>query len=226
MATLEEKWKKWLEEQEKERGNLDTPSPFSSEELDQLLKQAADILGIDLQQTQQPQQTSQLPVRGSIAATPYQRMAQSLDEALLPERIRKDIQEGQYDRSTAYAFMPIWGPIEALLQTAPGRFIDRASLGAIDAIFRDPTYTSQYRQDTTTGNTTADAIAETIGNIIGSMWLFSQAGQPPAAAQLVNNQLAQALIRVSEQGTTHLYSQYRLQKNTDQHLMNLHKGGG
>lgn len=206
MATLEEKWKNWLEEREKERGNLDTPSPFSSEELDQLLKQAADILGIDLQQTQQPQQTSQLPVRGSIAATPYQRMVQSLDEALLPERIREDIQEGQYDRSTAYAFMPIWGPIEALLQTAPGRFIDRASLGAIDAIFRDPTYTSQYRQDITTGNTTADAIAETIGNIIGSMWLFSQAGQPAqAAAQLANNQLAQALIRgVGTAGMTHL----------------------
>lgn len=206
MATLQEKWKNWLEEQEKERGNLDTPSPFSSEELDQLLKQAADILGIDLQQTQQPQQTSQLPVRGSIAASPFQRTVQSLDEALLPERIREDIQEGQYDRSTAYAFMPIWGPIEALLQTAPGKFIDRISLGAIDAIFRDPTYTNQYRQDTTTGNTTADAIAETIGNIIGSMWLYSQAGQPAqAAAQLVNNQLAQALIRgVGTAGMTHL----------------------
>lgn len=206
MATLEEKWKKWLEEQEKERGNLDTPSPFSSEELDQLLKQAADILGIDLQQTKQPQQTSQLPVRGSIAASPFQRTVQSLDEALLPERIREDIQEGQYDRSTAYAFMPIWGPIEALLQTAPGQFIERVSLGAADAIFRDPTYTSQYRQDITTGNTTADAIAETIGNIIGSMWLYSQAGQPAqAAAQLVNNQLAQALIRgVGTAGMTHL----------------------
>ncbi len=206
MATLQEKWKKWLEEQEKERGNLDTPSPFSLEELDQLLKQAADILGIDLQQTQQPQQTSQLPVRGSIAASPFQRTVQSLDEALLPERIREDIQEGQYDRSTAYAFMPIWGPIEALLQTAPGQFIERVSLGAADAIFRDPTYTSQYRQDITTGNTTADAIAETIGNIIGSMWLYSQAGQPAqAAAQLVNNQLAQALIKgVGTAGMTHL----------------------
>ena len=206
MATLQEKWKNWLEEQEKERGNLDTPSPFSSEELDQLLKQAAYILGIDLQQTQQPQQTSQLPVRGSIAASPFQRTVQSLDEALLPERIREDIQEGQYDRSTAYAFMPIWGPIEALLQTAPGKFIDRISLGAIDAIFRDPTYTNQYRQDITTGNTTADAIAETIGNIIGSMWLYSQAGQPAqAAAQLVNNQLAQALIRgVGTAGMAHL----------------------
>ncbi len=210
MATLEEKWKNWLEEREKERGNLDTPSPFSSEELDQLLKQAADILGIDLQQIHQPQQTSQLPVRGSIAATPYQRMAQSLDEALLPERVRKvfikDIQEGQYDRDTAYAFMPIWGPIEAFHQTALGKFIDRISLGAIDAIFRDPTYTNQYRQDATTGNTTADAIAETIGNIIGSMWLFSQAGQPAqAAAQLANNQLAQALIRgVGTAGMTHL----------------------
>ena len=206
MATLEEKWKNWLEEREKERGNLDTPSPFSSEELDQLLKQAAYILGIDLQQTQQPQQTSQLPVRGSIAASPFQRTVQSLDEALLPERIREDIQEGQYDRSTAYAFMPIWGPIEALLQTAPGQFIERISLGAADAIFRDPTYTSQYRQDTTTGNTTADAIAETIGNIIGSMWLYSQAGQPAqAAAQLVNNQLAQALIRgVGTAGMAHL----------------------
>ena len=206
MATLEEKWKNWLEEQEKERGNLDTPSPFSSEELDQLLKQAAYILGIDLQQTQQPQQTSQLPVRGSIAASPFQRTVQSLDEALLPERIREDIQEGQYDRSTAYAFMPIWGPIEALLQTAPGQFIERISLGAADAIFRDPTYTSQYRQDTTTGNITADAIAETIGNIMGSMWLYSQAGQPAqAAAQLANNQLAQALIRgVGTAGMAHL----------------------
>jgi len=206
MATLEEKWKNWLEEREKERGNLDTPSPFSSEELDQLLKQAAYILGIDLQQTQQPQQTSQLPVRGSIAASPFQRTVQSLDEALLPERIREDIQEGQYDRSTAYAFMPIWGPIEALLQTAPGQFIERISLGAADAIFRDPTYTSQYRQDTATGNTTADAIAETIGNIMGSMWLYSQAGQPAqAAAQLVNNQLAQALIRgVGTAGMAHL----------------------
>src|SRR5690606_8441816 len=117
-----------------------------------------------------------------------------------------DIQEGQYDRSTAYAFMPIWGPIEALLQTAPGQFIERVSLGATDAIFRDPTYTSQYRQDTTTGNTTADAIAETIGNIMGSMWLYSQAGQPAqAAAQLVNNQLAQALIKgVGTAGMTHL----------------------
>ena len=89
MATLEEKWKKWLEEQEKERGNL-IPFSFSSEELEQLLETGSGYIGHRSTANKATTTNIATSSQGSIAATPYQRMAQSLDEALLPEQIRED----------------------------------------------------------------------------------------------------------------------------------------
>lgn len=84
-------------------------------------------------------------------------------------------------------------PVRMFLHdTAPGQFADRVSLSGAKTIFRDPTLGSNTPQPTT-GDTKVDAIADTMGGLLGTMFLISQAGQLSGAGMQSLGQAMPAL---------------------------------
>ena len=84
-------------------------------------------------------------------------------------------------------------PVRMFLHdTAPGQFADRVSLSGAKTIFRDPTLGSNTPQPTT-GDAKADAIADTMGGLLGTMFLLSQAGQLSGAGMQSLGQAMPAL---------------------------------